>query len=143
MSDNDNDNIEDNKKSAATTEFGVSEMAIIAAQRSMREKIWNHRMVLGFVRYPPAFVALIIASFFLFFAFTAPLIVSWDPNKPVLSDTLQPPVWSFAFNSVHSLGTDTVGRDIFVRILMGGRVSILLGVTGATGPTGRRGLQGR
>jgi peptide/nickel transport system permease protein len=129
MSENDNKETE----SKNDNEFGVSEMAIIAAQRSTREKIWNHRLVLGFVRYPPAFVALIIASFFLFFAFMAPLIVAWDPNKPVLNDTLTPPVWSFAFNSVHSLGTDTVGRDVFVRILMGGRVSILLGVTGATG----------
>ena len=114
-------------------DFGASESVIIAAQRSTWQKIWNHRMVMGFVRYPPAFVALIIATFFLFFALFAPFIVSWDPNKPVLADTLQPPEWGIMFNSVHVLGTDTVGRDIFTRTLMGGRTSILLGFTGATG----------
>ena len=121
----------DNDQNAG--DFGASESVIIAAQRSTAAKIWNHRMVIGFVRYPPAFVALIIATFFLFFALFAPFIVSWDPNKPVLADTLQPPEWGIMFNSVHVLGTDTVGRDIFTRTLMGGRTSILLGFTGATG----------
>ena len=123
----------DDEKNESTGDFGASESVIIAAQRSTAQKIWNHRFVMGFVRYPPAFVALIIASFFLFFALFAPFIVSWDPNKPVLADTLQPPEWGIMFNSVHVLGTDTVGRDIFVRTLMGGRTSILLGFTGATG----------
>tara|TARA_Y100001970_G_scaffold206497_1_gene251483 strand:+ start:10093 stop:11046 length:954 start_codon:yes stop_codon:yes gene_type:complete len=123
--------LNDNDQNAG--DFGASESVIIAAQRSTATKIWNHRMVIGFVRYPPAFVALIIATFFLFFALFAPFIVSWDPNKPVLADTLQPPEWGIMFNSVHVLGTDTVGRDIFTRTLMGGRTSILLGFTGATG----------
>ena len=121
------------KKEITADSFGGSESAIIASQRSLGQKIWNHRMVLGFVRYPPAFIASIIAIFFLFFAIFGTFVVSWDPNKPVLSETLDPPAYSLAFNDVHMLGTDTVGRDVFMRILMGGRVSILLGITGATG----------
>ena len=57
--------LNDNDQNAG--DFGASESVIIAAQRSTAAKIWNHRMVIGFVRYPPAFVALIIATFFLFF----------------------------------------------------------------------------
>ena len=51
----------DDEKNESAGDFGASESVIIAAQRSTAQKIWNHRFVMGFVRYPPAFVALIIA----------------------------------------------------------------------------------
>src|SRR5437868_6440035 len=37
---------------------------------------------------------------------------------------LQPPTWQ------HLLGTDTLGRDILVRVLYGARVSLLVGLVG-------------
>ena len=48
-----------------------------------------------------------------------------DPNKTSLLNRLEPPTRE------HWLGTDDVGRDIFIRLLYAGRVSLLVGVLSA------------
>jgi peptide/nickel transport system permease protein len=48
-----------------------------------------------------------------------------DPNRTNLLSRLQPP------SRGHWLGTDDVGRDIFIRLLYAGRVSLLVGVLAA------------
>jgi peptide/nickel transport system permease protein len=53
----------------------------------------------------------------------APLFTA-DPNEPDLLGTLQPP------SAEHWFGTDGSGRDVFARVLHGGRVDILLAVVG-------------
>jgi peptide/nickel transport system permease protein len=103
------------------------------SDRNRRQKFWNHRYVIGFVRYPPAAFALVIVTFFVTMALLGPYVISWDPDKPDLRSALQSPDFSLAINSHHILGTDSVGRDVFTRILVGGRVSLMLGVVGATG----------
>ena len=55
-------------------------------------------------------------------ALLAPYITSYDPNQQSLAAALQPP------SSQHWFGTDNLGRDIFTRILFGGRISLLVGV---------------
>jgi peptide/nickel transport system permease protein len=55
-------------------------------------------------------------------AFLAPLITSYDPNQQNLAAALQSP------SSRHWFGTDNLGRDIFTRIVYGGRISLLVGV---------------
>ncbi len=105
----------------------------LSSDRSRRYKLWNHRYVIGFIRYPPAAFALVIVVFFVTMAMLGPYVISWNPDKPDLRSALQSPDWNIAINSHHILGTDSVGRDVFTRILVGGRVSILLGVVGATG----------
>lgn len=49
-------------------------------------------------------------------------LTSYDPNAVNLMERLLPP------SRVHWCGTDDLGRDIFTRILYGGRVSLLVGV---------------
>lgn len=51
----------------------------------------------------------------------APLIPI-DPNATDVSQMSQAPSWQ------HLFGTDEVGRDYFIRVLYGGRVSLLVGV---------------
>ncbi|MBE9859978.1 ABC transporter permease [Enterococcus faecium] len=51
----------------------------------------------------------------------APLIPI-DPNATDVSNMSQPPSWS------HLFGTDEVGRDYFIRVVYGGRVSLFVGV---------------
>ena len=51
----------------------------------------------------------------------APLL-PLDPNATNVSQMSQPPSWQ------HLFGTDEVGRDYFIRVLYGGRVSLLVGV---------------
>ncbi|MDQ0340606.1 peptide/nickel transport system permease protein [Caldalkalibacillus uzonensis] len=51
----------------------------------------------------------------------APYLTPYEPHKQDLTNRLQPP------SAEHWLGTDHVGRDIFTRILYGGRVSLMVG----------------
>lgn len=73
-------------------------------------------------------LAVIGFSFFLLITLAciaAPLLTGFDPTKPnFAAKTLAP-------CAEHLLGTDKLGRDIFARVLYGGRVSILVGVVGA------------
>jgi peptide/nickel transport system permease protein len=57
----------------------------------------------------------------------APLLTSYDPSAISLLDRRQPP------GARHLFGTDSLGRDVFTRILYGGRMSILIGLSGAAG----------
>jgi peptide/nickel transport system permease protein len=52
----------------------------------------------------------------------APLIEPYDPIAVDTSNTDGPPTWS------HPFGTDTIGRDILSRIMLGGRLTVLVGV---------------
>ena len=52
----------------------------------------------------------------------APLITTYDPNALNPLDQNQFP------SSVHFMGTDPFGRDIFSRVLYGARISLLVGV---------------
>ena len=54
----------------------------------------------------------------LFITILAPYIVPFDPYEQNLANTLQAP------NTIHLLGTDKYGRDIFSRILIGAQTTI-------------------
>lgn len=71
----------------------------------------------------------IIASFFMFLMIIfvlmiilAPNIAKHDPFEIKMTMTIKPP------STEHILGTDILGRDIFSRILYGGRVSLFLAI---------------
>ena len=55
----------------------------------------------------------------------APWLVPYDANEIVLSRRLLSPSWE------HWLGTDDLGRDTFSRLLIGGRISLSVGVAAA------------
>ncbi len=54
-----------------------------------------------------------------------PLLTSVDPVKTAFGARLTPPV-RFGGTPAHWLGTDNLGRDIFARVLYGGRISLAL-----------------
>ena len=57
----------------------------------------------------------------------APIITDFDPIRDAdFSNVLLPPFYIEGGNTVHILGTDQIGRDIFSRMLYGGRVSLLV-----------------
>ncbi|UVK49937.1 ABC transporter permease (plasmid) [Mesorhizobium sp. AR02] len=72
----------------------------------------NRLFVLG-----AAILIVVVASCIL--AFWA---ASYDPTKIVMSERLLPP------STEHLMGTDRLGRDIFARVLHGGRTSMLVGL---------------
>jgi peptide/nickel transport system permease protein len=55
----------------------------------------------------------------------APLLPRANPVKPSFGKRLATP-WGLGGTSVYLLGTDNLGRDIFARLLYGGRVSLVL-----------------
>ncbi|MBI4012714.1 MAG: ABC transporter permease [Candidatus Rokubacteria bacterium] len=55
----------------------------------------------------------------------APLLTPADPVKPSFGKRLQPP-GGLGGPSAYLLGTDNLGRDIFARLLYGGRISLTL-----------------
>jgi peptide/nickel transport system permease protein len=65
-------------------------------------------------------------------AIGAPLFAAHGPNTQSLLERLKPPAWSKGGSWTHPLGTDTLGRDIFARLLYGARVSFGIGLGAAT-----------
>jgi len=63
----------------------------------------------------------LIVGLMSFGAILAPLLAPYDPNFINVDTLLLPPSWA------HLMGTDALGRDVFSRILFGGRVSLWVG----------------
>ena len=85
--------------------------------RALSKMLSNKLAVIGFI-----FVSIVIVA-----SIIAPLICKYDPQKVNLRMILKPP------SSEHILGTDKVGRDVYARIIYGGRISILVGLGSAIG----------
>ncbi|MBP1747864.1 MAG: ABC-type transporter, integral rane subunit [Deltaproteobacteria bacterium] len=73
------------------------------------------------VRHHLALIGLIILVPMFFCAIFAPLITPHDPIEPDIKNILSGPSFS------HPFGTDTLGRDVFSRVLYGTRISLLVG----------------
>jgi peptide/nickel transport system permease protein len=72
-----------------------------------------------------AVVGAIVLVAILFTAFILPLFVHLDPYAVDLTHSRHPP------GPGHLLGTDTTGRDVFARVVYGGRVSMGVGLAAA------------
>ena len=83
------------------------------------------------IRFPYISTAVLV----LLVAIFAPLIAPHDPEVGRLPNKLIPPMWQEGGTGEFPLGTDTLGRDIFTRILYGARVSLMVAVL-ATGLAG-------
>ncbi len=75
-----------------------------------------------FMRKPKAVASLIFLLLLIGAALAAPYIAPFDPDKPNVKDMMEPPGAPYYF------GTDHMGRDIFSRILYGGRYSLSVGL---------------
>jgi len=61
----------------------------------------------------------------------APWVAPRDPLKQNIERRLLPPAWYDRGELSHALGTDPLGRDILSRIVVGGRISLGVGLVGA------------
>ncbi len=66
--------------------------------------------------------ALVILGVLLLAALVGPYVAPYGFNATIIEDRLQGP------SLRHPFGTDNLGRDVFSRVLLGARVSILVGV---------------
>jgi peptide/nickel transport system permease protein len=77
---------------------------------------------------PLALAAVVVLALLVVLSLSAPLIealLGLDSNEADLLSRYQPP------SAEHFLGTDEIGRDVFLRLLYGGRVSLTVGFIAA------------
>ncbi len=79
--------------------------------------------VLRFRRSRNAMLGSIIVVMVLLIALLGPFVMSHDPEMVNVMASWRAP------DSVHWMGTDALGRDVFSRIVLGGRVSLLVSVS--------------
>jgi ABC-type dipeptide/oligopeptide/nickel transport system permease subunit len=75
-------------------------------------------------------VGLVVFLIVVFAAVFAPVITSQDPFEQNLRDGKMPPAWNEVGDWAHPFGTDSLGKDIFSRVIYGARVSLLVGLFG-------------
>lgn len=78
-------------------------------------------------RSPVGLIGLVIVIAVIVIAILSPVIVPHDPEGRNLRARFMPPGYSDE-TGTYIMGTDQLGRDIFSRILVGTRVSVLIGV---------------
>ena len=81
-------------------------------------------------RHRLAIVSLVAVAVVSVLCASAPIVAPFPFDQIDLSNLRQPP------GAEHWLGTDELGRDLFTRLLYGGRVSILIGLLAAVIGTG-------
>jgi peptide/nickel transport system permease protein len=108
-----------------STLFGAAERSVVKQPATLRRatrrlrSVWRSwKALIGI-----GVLALIVGS-----AVLAPYVAPHDPLDQRILERLQPP--SFAGgHSQYLLGTDAVGRDLLSRIIYGGRISLIVGLS--------------
>lgn len=99
-----------------------------------RQAIWGrrYRLWLGLRSNPMAMIGLVVILAVLLLSLAAPLLTPYSPGFQDLANRLSPP------SASHWLGTDELGRDIYTRILYGGRTTLgmVIAVVALTAPIG-------
>lgn len=94
--------------------------------RPVRSQSYLEMVVRQFVRNRAAVLGLVITLIFMLTALLAPYIAPYGPAEIDLANRLQGP------SAEHWLGTDELGRDMFSRIVLGSRITLLI-TAGAVG----------
>ena len=84
----------------------------------------QHRSLRRFVdrllRFKMGLAAILLLFALYCVAIFGPLLINTDPNQISFLEQLEGP------SSDHWLGTDSVGRDVFARLVYGGRISLFV-----------------
>ena len=91
-------------------------------RNSLAKRNWKK-----FKRNRVAVAGLVVIVIIIMACALAPLLTPYGTNDVDLKNMVKPP------SLEHPLGTDKIGRDVFARMLYGGRMSILVGLSGALG----------
>jgi peptide/nickel transport system permease protein len=87
-------------------------------QETLYSIAWRH-----FRRHKPALVGSFVLTVLILGAFVIPFVTNFDPGKTHILDKYLP------LSLDHPMGTDGLGRDLFLRVMDGGRISLLIGFT--------------
>lgn len=87
---------------------------------SQRQLAWEQ-----FKRHKVALIAIVIFTVMTVLCLLAPVIAPYEFDEIDLKNRKSPPT------AEHYMGTDSLGRDMYTRILYGGRISITIGIFSA------------
>jgi peptide/nickel transport system permease protein len=107
----------DDKQAEAQVLVGKYRGLVRGIADGVRE-LWSDKA--GFVGACFLLVLVILAVF-------GSTLAPHDPAAQSLADRLTPPVWSDGGSWDHPLGTDNLGRDVLSRLMVGARISLLIG----------------
>lgn len=107
----------------ATTQERIDELTPLQGpesekHRSLRADVWRQ-----FRRHKGAMVGLIVLTIIMIACFFGPMVWTGDAY------TTNPAEGSLPPSLEHPMGTDNLGRDVFARVLIGGRISLTVGIT--------------
>ena len=106
------------------TETGPRAVALSAEERHLaRTKPRKHVVLRRFAENRLAVAGLVVIVIFYAIAVVAPAIERYDPDAQNPGFRSKPP------SALHWLGTDRNTRDVYARLLIGGRVSLAVGFT--------------
>ena len=90
----------------------------------MRDDNSTRRRLLVALKYPKGIIGLSLVGGFAFLATLAPLIIPESLSTAIdITARVSPPSFD------HILGTDKLGRDLFFRVLLGAKSSLLISVS--------------
>lgn len=104
----------------ATAELQLNPPPPDAAEREGASREWR-----TFWKNPLAWFGVIVLLLLVLFSFVGPLLYHANPYTPNLTDTLAPP------GGQYPLGTDSLGRDVLIRMMVGGQLSLEVGFAAA------------
>lgn len=96
-----------------------------AAQEMPKEETYLQGVWYRFRKHRLAIVAALFLLIFSAAAVAAPWVAPYDYRESNMSQSLRAP------SREHLMGTDRLGRDVFSRVLMGARISLVVGFTAA------------
>lgn len=105
------------KKVLAAEGVNTSETVVIEKPESRLKSMWD-----ALKKNKAALFGLFVIIFLIIIAIIGPFITPYDPNEQIMADVNLTP------RSSHWFGTDNLGRDIFSRVIVGTRISLLVGI---------------
>jgi peptide/nickel transport system permease protein len=97
---------------------GLESAPVVASEQNSRKLDWT--LIIS---------GIMVGSVVLLMIF-GPWIAPYDPNRIDSVNRLMPPFWMEGGSMVHPLGTDGVGRDLFSRIVVSFRTSLIISLAG-------------
>ncbi|MBM4429633.1 MAG: ABC transporter permease [Chloroflexi bacterium] len=96
---------------------------VLAADKPVSGESPARRAMNRFRRHRLAMISLTILTIIVILSVGAPLWQGYPPNTMNLAMSSKPP------SATHVLGTDRIGRDVWSRLINGGRVSLMIGLS--------------
>ena len=102
---------------ASAPSLAIMEESEAHSARSPGREAWRR-----FRRHRLALLGMVLIIVITGMVIFAPWVTPYEPNELDIRNRLQAPTLA------HPMGTDELGRDVFTRVLYGGRISLMIGI---------------